>query len=483
MRSRTLLTQVLAVNTGLVAADRRSSPPSSLATASRDAASDRGAAADRPRGRQRGAAELAAAAPPARPARRACSRRWSSVDLNRPGQRADGAAQRRRARSSRLTAGFNRMLERLEQERRDAGRAVLRAQEEERARIAQDLHDEVNQALTAILLRLQAAELDAPAGLRDELREIQALATQAMEELLTLARQLRPTALDDHGLVPALASQVADFGDRTGIRRDASTAHGAAARAHRRGAARHLPRHAGEPVQRRPALRRQRRARRAVVRRPHRPAHPRRRPRLHASRRTATAVRASASPACASARCSSAAACTSSPRPVRAQPSNSPWEPHEDPDRRRPRHRPWRAEAADRPSARHAGGRRGRRRRRGLRAGARHPPRPVRARRLDAAHDRPAGRAPDPRAPARDPGARAVHARRRALRLRRAEGRRVRLRAQARGRPGAAERDPRRPPRRRLPDQRGRALAGPRVDVRRLARARRSRCRRASRRC
>jgi two-component system sensor histidine kinase UhpB len=39
-----------------------------------------------------------------------------------------------------------------------------------------------------------------------------------MEELLTLARQLRPTALDDHGLVPALASQVADFGERTGIR-------------------------------------------------------------------------------------------------------------------------------------------------------------------------------------------------------------------------------------------------------------------------
>jgi len=44
------------------------------------------------------------------------------------------------------------------------------------------------------------------------------LGERAMEELLTLARQLRPTALDDHGLVPALASQVADFGERTGIR-------------------------------------------------------------------------------------------------------------------------------------------------------------------------------------------------------------------------------------------------------------------------
>jgi two-component system sensor histidine kinase UhpB len=141
----------------------------------------------------------------------------SSVDLTAPGTRADvtnGAADEVR----RLTADFNRMLARLEQERRESGRAVLRAQEVERSRLAQDLHDEVNQALTAILLRLQATVGAAPPALQDELKETQALVTQAMEELLHLARQLRPTALDDHGLVPALASQVADFGDRTGIR-------------------------------------------------------------------------------------------------------------------------------------------------------------------------------------------------------------------------------------------------------------------------
>ena len=56
------------------------------------------------------------------------------------------------------------MLDRLEDERREAGRAVLRAQEQERGRIAQDLHDEVNQALTAILLRLSATIQDAPWG-------------------------------------------------------------------------------------------------------------------------------------------------------------------------------------------------------------------------------------------------------------------------------------------------------------------------------
>src|SRR3954452_5448054 len=139
------------------------------------------------------------------------------VDLSTPGQRAQVAANASHE-VERLTAGFNRMLARIEEERVAGGRAVIRAQEEERARIAQDLHDEVNQALTAILLRLQAAALDVPPGLRSELKEIQTLATQAMEELLNLARTLRPTALDDHGLVPALASQVANFGERTGIR-------------------------------------------------------------------------------------------------------------------------------------------------------------------------------------------------------------------------------------------------------------------------
>src|SRR5918996_5188278 len=137
----------------------------------------------------------------------------SEVDLTSPGMRAE-VSRGASSEVQRLTADFNRMMSRLEHERRESGRAVLRAQEQERSRIAQDLHDEVNQALTGILLRLQATIQTAPLGMQSELRETQALATQAMEELLHLARQLRPTALDDHGLVPALASQVSDFGDR-----------------------------------------------------------------------------------------------------------------------------------------------------------------------------------------------------------------------------------------------------------------------------
>ena len=142
-------------------------------------------------------------------------RAMSDVDLSRPGMRA--SAPGRAAKELHvLTDGFNRMLARLEDERRESGRAVLRAQEQERSRIAQDLHDEVNQALTAILLRLSATIQDAPWGLRSELQQTQELVSQAMDELLALARQLRPTALDDHGLVAALASQVSDFGQRTG---------------------------------------------------------------------------------------------------------------------------------------------------------------------------------------------------------------------------------------------------------------------------
>src|SRR5947208_3834586 len=117
----------------------------------------------------------------------------------------------------RLAISFRRLLRRIEDERRRSGRMVLRAQEEERRRLARDLHDEVNQALTAILLRLQALSEDAPPELADQIKQLKTLVNQAMEELLRLARQLRPTALDDHGLLPALEGQVRRFGEQHGI--------------------------------------------------------------------------------------------------------------------------------------------------------------------------------------------------------------------------------------------------------------------------
>ena len=117
----------------------------------------------------------------------------------------------------RLGRSFNRLLERVETERRRSSHLVLRAQEEERRRVARDLHDEVNQALTAMLLRLEALAQDVPPEQRDDVAQLKRLTTQAMDELLNLARQLRPTALDDHGLLTAIEAQVRGFGDRTGI--------------------------------------------------------------------------------------------------------------------------------------------------------------------------------------------------------------------------------------------------------------------------
>ena len=136
------------------------------------------------------------------------------VDLNRPGAALpasiDGVAETEEV--ERIELAFLRMMRRLEAERRRAGSAALQAQEQERARVARDLHDEVNQSLTGLLLRLEAARGAAPPELEEELEETKALANQAMNELLSLARQLRPTALDDLGLTAAIAGQVEQLG-------------------------------------------------------------------------------------------------------------------------------------------------------------------------------------------------------------------------------------------------------------------------------
>src|SRR5918995_1666028 len=123
-----------------------------------------------------------------------------------------------------LSRSFNGLLERIEEERRRSGTLAMRAQEEERRRLARDLHDEVNQALTAILLRLEALSQDSPPDRVDELAELKRLVNQAMEELLNLARQLRPAALDDHGLMPAIETQVSTDGAPDTLPEDVQTA-------------------------------------------------------------------------------------------------------------------------------------------------------------------------------------------------------------------------------------------------------------------
>ncbi len=146
------------------------------------------------------------------------------VDLSRPAvlpRGIDGAGETEEV--ARIELAFLRMMERLEAERRRAGSAALAAQEEERARVARDLHDEVNQSLTGLLLRLEAARAEAPAELEPQLAETKTLANQAMRELLSVARRLRPTALDDLGLVAAVGGQLEQLGHgeiETGIEAD-----------------------------------------------------------------------------------------------------------------------------------------------------------------------------------------------------------------------------------------------------------------------
>jgi two-component system sensor histidine kinase UhpB len=138
------------------------------------------------------------------------------VELSEPGVRS-ATVSADSQEVVRLHHAFNRMLDRLEDERRQSSESVLRAQEAERARLARDLHDEANQSLTGVLLRLRAIEQDAPEPLRPELRETAEAASLAMDELLRLARELRPSALDDHGLEAALRTQVKGFARQTGV--------------------------------------------------------------------------------------------------------------------------------------------------------------------------------------------------------------------------------------------------------------------------
>jgi two-component system sensor histidine kinase UhpB len=138
------------------------------------------------------------------------------VDPLRPGARvAVGPAD---LEVTDLTAAFNEMIDRLETERRESARAALAAQERERTRIARELHDEVGQALTAVLLQLERTSRRADAPLRDEMDEAREGLRTSLEDVREIARRLRPEALDDLGLASALAALTNDLARRTGVR-------------------------------------------------------------------------------------------------------------------------------------------------------------------------------------------------------------------------------------------------------------------------
>ncbi|MEU4578819.1 histidine kinase [Nonomuraea sp. ATR24] len=106
---------------------------------------------------------------------------------------------------------FNAMLDRLEAERTAASAHALAAQEGERQRIARELHDEIGQSLTVVLLALKRTADRAPDDLREELRTIQETVRSSLDEVRQVARRLRPGVLEDLGLISALNALAADF--------------------------------------------------------------------------------------------------------------------------------------------------------------------------------------------------------------------------------------------------------------------------------
>ncbi len=104
---------------------------------------------------------------------------------------------------------------------RDSVRRVVEAQELERARLARELHDETGQALTSILLGLKPLEQTADsAEAREALASVRELVISTLQDVRRLAVELRPSALDDFGLVPAVERLTDTFREQSGLRVD-----------------------------------------------------------------------------------------------------------------------------------------------------------------------------------------------------------------------------------------------------------------------
>lgn len=131
------------------------------------------------------------------------AQRMREVDSPEPGLRL---AEVRSAPAADLVAAFNAMLDRLEAERTGSNARALAAQEEERRRISTELHDEIGQSLTAVLLALKRVADRVPADLAGDVDAAQESVRAAMTGVRDVASRLRPVVLEDLGLLSALAS-------------------------------------------------------------------------------------------------------------------------------------------------------------------------------------------------------------------------------------------------------------------------------------
>ena len=139
----------------------------------------------------------------------------NAIDPLDPGRRLPALGPE--SEVTRLTDAFNHMLDRLETERRESGFRALVAEEAERRRVAAELHDEIGQRLTALLLQLDRLSREAPPALSSEFASTLTATKETLEGVRGLARRLRPEVLDELGLVPAVRNLCDRIEESTGL--------------------------------------------------------------------------------------------------------------------------------------------------------------------------------------------------------------------------------------------------------------------------
>jgi two-component system, NarL family, sensor histidine kinase UhpB len=138
------------------------------------------------------------------------------VDPHEPGRRI--GEEHPDGEIARVSKAFNSMLDRLEHERADSRRRALRASEAERGRVARELHDEVGQLLTGVVLQLEGLAAAVPAARREEVAGIQDNVREGVQTVREIAGGLRPPALDEFGLRASLVALATGFGERSGLK-------------------------------------------------------------------------------------------------------------------------------------------------------------------------------------------------------------------------------------------------------------------------
>jgi signal transduction histidine kinase len=150
-----------------------------------------------------------------------------SVDLTASNRQLQQEILQRKAVEESLKKSeqhYSQLLEQsqhMQEQLRLLSRQLLSAQEEERKMISRELHDQIAQTLTGINIRLASLKIESTLntkGLQKKISSTQRLVEKSVDIVHRFARALRPTVLDDLGLIPALHSFMKSFNKRTGVR-------------------------------------------------------------------------------------------------------------------------------------------------------------------------------------------------------------------------------------------------------------------------